>query len=222
MESFSKFIDEGVNDPSIFKAVFLAGGPGSGKSFIAGRTALQALGFKLINSDIAFERALKDAGMDASNPDDLFSPEGQLLRTVAKKLTAKQKKLAIKGRLGLVIDGTGKDFATIKAQVVDIKNIGYDVAMIFVNTNLETSIARNRERERSLPDSSVESMWNKVFGNIGKFQNLFGKDMYIVDNSIGSNWEGATNSVYRKISKWAKEKPNNFIAKGWISSRNKA
>ena len=27
---------EGVNDPGIFKAVFLAGGPGSGKTFVAG------------------------------------------------------------------------------------------------------------------------------------------------------------------------------------------
>ena len=28
-------LNEGVNDPGIFKAVFLAGGPGSGKSFVA-------------------------------------------------------------------------------------------------------------------------------------------------------------------------------------------
>ena len=27
-------LDEGINDTAIFKAVFLAGGPGSGKSFI--------------------------------------------------------------------------------------------------------------------------------------------------------------------------------------------
>ena len=30
----AQVIEEGVNDPAIFKAVFLAGGPGSGKSFI--------------------------------------------------------------------------------------------------------------------------------------------------------------------------------------------
>ena len=46
MHSFKEFkqeLNEGVNDPSIFKAVFLAGGPGSGKSFVVGKTALQAL-----------------------------------------------------------------------------------------------------------------------------------------------------------------------------------
>ena len=28
-------IEEGVNDPGIFKGIFLAGGPGSGKSYVA-------------------------------------------------------------------------------------------------------------------------------------------------------------------------------------------
>jgi len=62
VKSFSSFLHEGINDPSIFKAVFLAGGPGSGKSFIVGRTALTALGFRIINSDHAFETAMKKAG----------------------------------------------------------------------------------------------------------------------------------------------------------------
>ena len=64
---------EGVNDPSIFKAVFLAGGPGSGKSFVVGQTALTSFGFKVVNSDDAFEAALKKAGLEAT-PDNIFSP----------------------------------------------------------------------------------------------------------------------------------------------------
>ena len=43
-----KDIDEGINDPAIFKAIFLAGGPGSGKSFIVGKTGLTSLGFKVV------------------------------------------------------------------------------------------------------------------------------------------------------------------------------
>ena len=31
-------LQEGVYDPNIFKAFFLAGGPGSGKSYVARRT----------------------------------------------------------------------------------------------------------------------------------------------------------------------------------------
>jgi hypothetical protein len=37
MIKFSQYLSEGINDPAIFKAVFLAGGPGSGKSFIVGK-----------------------------------------------------------------------------------------------------------------------------------------------------------------------------------------
>ena len=66
MKSFSQYItekplshkqnlDEGVFDPGIFKAIFLAGGPGSGKSYVAGKTT-RGLGLKLINSDDTLER----------------------------------------------------------------------------------------------------------------------------------------------------------------------
>ena len=81
-----KQIEEGVNDPAIFKAVFLAGGPGSGKSFIVGKTGLPALGFKVVNSDDAFESAMKKAGMEM-DPDNIFSVKGQEIRGKAKKLS---------------------------------------------------------------------------------------------------------------------------------------
>lgn len=55
MLTFKSFLNEGVNDPAIFKAIFLAGGPGSGKSFIVGKTGLTSMGYKVVNSDDAFE-----------------------------------------------------------------------------------------------------------------------------------------------------------------------
>ena len=48
-------LNEGVYDPNIFKAFFLAGGPGSGKSYITGRTIPRSLGLKVVNSDDIFE-----------------------------------------------------------------------------------------------------------------------------------------------------------------------
>jgi shikimate kinase/nicotinic acid mononucleotide adenylyltransferase len=215
---FEEYLDEGVNDPSIFKAVFLAGGPGSGKSFIVGKTALTALGFKVINSDDVFERALAKAGLKAT-PEDIYSEKGQEIRGAAKALTGKKMDLALNGRLGLVIDGTGKDYEKIEKQASRLKKIGYEVAMIFVNTDLDTAKARNAARSRSLPDAEVESMWHGVQKNIGKFQNFFGAKMFVIDNSEGSNFEGAVTSTYRKISAWAKVAPTNPEAKSWISSQ---
>lgn len=220
MYSFKDFkeqaqLDEGVNDPGIFKAVFLAGGPGSGKSFVVGKTALQALGLKLINSDPAFEQGLKKAGL-TTDPDDIASAQGQAVRAGAKAITGKKMQLALKGRLGLVIDGTGKDFKKIKDQVDEIRKLGYDVAMIFVNTDLDTAKERNQKRDRSLPDDMVEKMWKDVQKNIGKFQNLFRQQMIIVDNSTGSNIEGATLEAYKDIQKWVGKDPKSAVAQKWI------
>ena len=198
-------LDEGVNDPAIFKAVFLAGGPGSGKSFIVGKTGLVNIGMKLVNSDDEFERRLKNAGLDAGNPDDIYSPKGQELRGKAKKTTANKQDMYIKGRLGLVLDGTGKDYDKIKKVRDQLIRLGYDTAMIFVNTNLETSLDRNRKRARSLPDAEVEKMWRGVQDNMGKFQKLFGNDFTIVDNSEGADTPGATTSAYKKMVKFAKQ-----------------
>ena len=59
MKTFQK-LQEGVYDPNIFKAFFLAGGPGSGKSFVVRKTT-GGLGLKIVNSDNTFEKLLKDA-----------------------------------------------------------------------------------------------------------------------------------------------------------------
>jgi len=218
MLSFSEYLEEGVNDPAIFKAVFLAGGPGSGKSFIVGKTALPALGFKLINSDNAFEAALKKAGL-TPDPETIFSPQGQQIRKGASELTGKKLDLAISGRLGLVIDGTGKDYSKIERQVVNLRALGYEVAMVFVNTDLDTALARNAKRERTLPDDQVTAMWKDVQKNIGKFQNLFKSKFYVVDNSDGSNFDGATQSVYKKMMAWSKAEPQSKQATMWIDKQ---
>ncbi|SVD88587.1 uncharacterized protein METZ01_LOCUS441441, partial [marine metagenome] len=57
MIDFQEFLAEGVYDRNIFKAFFLAGGPGSGKSWVSAKT-LSGAGLKVINSDAAFERLL--------------------------------------------------------------------------------------------------------------------------------------------------------------------
>ena len=216
MLKFKTFIEEGVNDPAIFKAVFLAGGPGSGKSFIVGKTGLPVLGLKVVNSDDAFEAAMKKAGMEM-NPDNIFSTQGQELRGKAKKLTAMKQAAYIRGRLGLTIDGTGKDFAKVKKQAQTLQQIGYDVSMIFVNTDLDTALQRNRERARSLPDKEVETYWKTVQKNIGAFQTFFGKkDFIVVDNSTGKNYEKETLRAYRDVQKFLKRPPDNRLAKQWI------
>ena len=76
MKTFKEHFDlmEGVNDPSIFKAVFLAGGPGSGKSFVVRDTGVaSSMGLKLLNSDSAFETYMRQAEIEPT-PDNIMSP----------------------------------------------------------------------------------------------------------------------------------------------------
>ncbi len=213
-------IMEGVNDPAIFKAVFLAGGPGSGKSFIVGKTSLKALGFRLINSDDAFEKGLKKAGL-TTDADDIASAQGQAVRATAKSLTGKMLARSLEGRMGIVVDGTGKDYKKIKRQVDMVRKLGYGVHMIFVNTDLDTALKRNQMRPRSLPDDMVEKMWKDVQKNIGKFQALFRQRITIVDNSEGSDIDKATMNAYKMIQAWAKKPPENSIAIKWIKGQRK-
>tara|TARA_B110000285_G_scaffold22098_1_gene21366 strand:+ start:5892 stop:6572 length:681 start_codon:yes stop_codon:yes gene_type:complete len=221
MIKFKKFITEGVDDPSIFKAIFLAGGPGSGKSFIVGKTGLPALGLKVVNSDDAYEAAMKKAGMEM-NTDNIFSVQGQEMRGKAKKLTGIMQARYLTGRLGLVIDGTGKDFSKVKSQVSAMKNLGYDVAMIFVNTDLDTAIERDEARDRTIGAKEVTNYWKEVQRNIGAFQTMFGKqNMLIVDNSNGKDFKVETLRAYKDVSKFLKRPVDNAKAKKWIKDERK-
>ena len=210
-------LEEGVNDPGIFKAVFLAGGPGSGKSFMVGKTALTSMGLKLINSDPAFEAQLKKVDLKPT-PEDIFTAKGQDARAKAKALTDKKQALALAGRLGLVIDGTGKDYEKIANQAMSLKKLGYEVGMIFVNTNLDTAISRDEKRSRTLGAKEVTKMWNAVQNNIGKFSSLFGANMQIVDNSEGADFEKGATKAYKQMKKWVAKEPKSPMAKKWIAS----
>ena len=121
MKQYKDFVNEGPNDPAIFKAIFLAGGPGSGKSFMVGQTSLAAHGFKIVNSDVAFEKAMEKAGL-TMDPETIFSAQGQAIRDKAKRLTGIQFERYVEGRLGLVIDGTGKDEEKIRNRFDEYNN----------------------------------------------------------------------------------------------------
>lgn len=221
MIRFKQFISEGINDPAIFKAIFLAGGPGSGKSFIVGKTGLTSMGYRVINSDDAFESAMKKAGV-AMDPEGIFSPKGQEIRGKAKTLTGKKQELYLKGRLGIVVDGTGKDPVKVRKQAESVKRLGYDVAMILVNTDLDTALERNRMRARTLPDAEVEKYWKEVQKNIGLFQNMFGKKNFlVVDNSTGKDYNKETLRAYRDAKRFTDAEVTNKLARDWVASEKK-
>ena len=155
-------------------------------------------------------------------PEKIFSVKGQEIRGKAKAITAKKQEILIKGRLGLTIDGTGRDIDKLKRQAKELKKFGYDVAMIFVNTDKETALARNRARARQLPDEEVARMWETIQKNIGAFQTIFGKKNFlVVDNSDGKDFTKETLRAYRDATKFTNAPANNPKAVKWIADEKK-
>ena len=204
MISFNE-LQEGVYDPNILKAFFMAGGPGSGKSYVVQRTT-GGLGLKIVNSDEIFEKKLKAAGLSLKMPDNEQSMRDPI-RDKSKVLTKKRKEGYLEGRLGLVIDGTGHDYEKIAYQARQLEELGYDTFMIFVNTSLDIALQRNAERKRSVPESIVIKSWNDVQKNIGKFQNYFRGNFVIVDNN--SKDEDIMGMAIKRVRALARKKLQN-------------
>ena len=237
MIKLSELLHEGFRDPGIFKAVFLAGGPGSGKTYIAKglfgipeRVNVSQTGMKMVNSDKELKFLLNKYGfgtnLDAL-PDEVFQnltgdgPQSSGLRKFAKDLTAERRRLYQEGRLGMIIDGTGDDFQKISSEKAELEKIGYQTYMIFVNTTLEVALERNENRDRVLPKSIVSQSHQEVNRNIGAFQGLFGSGNFmIVDNNQYKTEKEAKKRfkmlVKQGLSKFIKAPIKNKKALSWI------
>ena len=254
---------EGVDDPGIFKAVFLAGGPGAGKSTIAVaagaasaiggdpegkkkafptkagpskavrkvvRQIPSGLGLKPVNSDAALEHMLRRAGKTLDfdsevSPQDVKDRDAT--RAMAKTLTGKRQKFYLDQKLGIVIDGTGHDYQKIVKRVSALRNLGYDCSMIFVNTKLETSLRRNKMRDRVVPEAIVKERWQAVQQNLGRFQSLFGSNaFFVIDNDVDNMADGIKKVAIAKIQKavmlFAKRPVKNPKALAWIKAARAA
>ena len=229
-----QMIIEGVDDPGILKCVFMAGGPGSGKSFTAMeifgidkrlKQSFSASGLKSVNSDSAFEAGLKKNGIDPKDLARIEREEPELwdkitktpdgIRDRAKQLTAKQKKFYEAGRLGMIIDGTGHVYSKIQKNKKYAESLGYDTYMVFVNTSLEVAKERNRNRDRVLSDELLEKSWQDVQNNLGKFQNLFGGNFRIVDNTV---YKPIAKEVQKAVNRFVRKPLYNKIGVKWIET----
>jgi len=211
MKHFNE-LQEGVYDPNIFKAFFIAGGPGSGKSFVVRKTT-GGLGLRVVNSDDAFEAQLKKANLSLKMPSSEQEPR-DVVRDRAKQTTSARKAGYIEGRLGVIIDGTGRDFNKISSEAKDLQQLGYETYMIYVNTSLDVAKERNASRPRSIPEPIVTKSWNDVQQNLGKFSGLFRQNFVVVDNNDAG--DDVFNAVSKQIRGLVKKKVKNGLALQWI------
>ena len=232
-------LTEGINDPGKLKAIFLAGGPGSGKDYVMNST-LAGEGLREINSDNAFEYLMKKNGLDMEMPDE-ERVEREIARGKAKNMTKEKERLSYIGRQGLIINGTASDLEQIKTIKAELEGLGYETMMVFVNTSNEVSRDRNRERGRAggrkvpdgtdkqgTPDDSPDirtEKWQQAQENIPGFSKLFGDKFIALDNSVDVRKadEATKNKVMTEFSKvrrtaqqFVRSENKNPNAKKWI------
>ena len=229
---------EGVYDPGIFKAFFLAGGAGSGKSYSAEKATGSAsgkfqwhekienkitpgkvgpYGLKVVNSDEQLEfgllKAKMSSNMRAYTDDETTKKE--LIRARGKKKTAKREQMWVNGRLGLIIDGTAHNILKLGIKKKELEDVGYDTYMIFVNTSLDIALQQNQDRARKLKDEVITRTWEEVQAIKDGLANLFvGGFVEIVNNRAG---EDVFRKAFVEVGKLIKKPPNKPAAKMWIA-----
>ena len=193
---------EGVHDKYRFKAVFVIGSTGSGKTWLAQHVA-GGFGLKQVNSDIALEHFLNKEkmhmDMGAYTTDEVAKKDA--LRDKAKGLARAQQAMWTKEGMGIILDGTGRWFDKIKKTHDMLTDGGYDSFMISVNTTLAVALERNATRPRKVPADVAEEVWKNAQANMGKYCELFGGNNYlIVDNNqrMSANHRAIIHS-YRRV-----------------------
>jgi hypothetical protein len=225
---FEQLLTEGVHDKAIFKAVFLSGGPGSGKDYVLDNT-LAGHGLTEINSDKALEFLMDKKNLDKTMPASEKEAR-DIVRGKAKDLTELRQRLALLGRNGLIINGTGDDpkkYAKIKKE---LEELGYETSMIAVNTKDEISSKRNIERGqrggRTVPENIRKEKWDAVNNARPEMAKLFGKNYMEFDNSedlrsaspdVVKAKKDELLQLYKGIQDFVKRPPKNQQASSWIA-----
>lgn len=178
-EKFELLLSEGVHDHGIFKAVFLNGGPGSGKDYVL-NNVLKDHGLTEINSD-----KLHDHLTSGEHNFNKTSPD--IPKEKIKNVSHLRQLLSIHGRNGLIVNGTGDDHTKTKEIKKKLEGLGYDTVMIHVHADDEVSKKRNIERNqrggRAIPETQRKKKWDDVQNARMHHAKLFGSNYLEFDNS---------------------------------------
>jgi predicted kinase len=204
---------EGINDPGIFKAIILAGGPGSGKSRVAKELGLASMGLIVVNSDAFFVQLLKRKGLSLKMPKSEID-DREVARAMAKVSTDKRLTSLVNARMGVIIDSTSGDQKKSQKIITMLQKTGYDVKVVFIHTSLETAMKRNKNRDRTLPDKVVEFSWKGAQKVKPILKSLAGsRDYHEIQNDIDGTVD---KSISGKLTVWASKL--NQSALQWIEA----
>ena len=172
-------------------AILLAGAPGAGKGSVL--ADLDLSGLKTLNLDDTIAALSKTDGFTLNQKAADAEDRSKFMKAMAqatKKLKGEQIPQTIANGESFILDGTSASKNQTIKLVNELKEAGYEVMMLYVYTDLETSLKRKQERfeksggeDRSLLPGSVLSAWKSVTQNFEDYQNLFGDNFVSVANT---------------------------------------
>lgn len=193
-----KYLIEGIEDKGIFKAVFLAGHPGSGKSYTLSRIKSGQIEPRIVNTD-KFVEHYKNA-------------DWMKIGDRVRRLNNSQLVLYLNSMLPLAIDGTSGSISAMLRRRGLLESIGYDTAMVFVNTDLDTAIKRVQQRERKVDPEFIKKSFRQLNDNKAFYRSKF--DTFIeVDNGEGELTDEAITHAFKFVTSFYNSPVKNPIGK---------
>ena len=150
------------------KLVVMAGGAGTGKSYLLNQLDLGSL--HLVNPD----KYVEDPDSPAYNK---LNPGVALANKEAEALSD--------DKTSFVWDTTASNPSKVKMFL----DKGYDVYMVMVYTHPVIAFISNTKRKRRVPSSAVFSTWNNVYDLIDKYNKMLKGNLSIFINDRGGDFD---------------------------------
>ena len=169
---------DGQMFPESGYATILAGGPGSGKSYISSRKiAIDAKVFDVDRLKQLYIMAQKSGKITDTRDYDLSKPEDvSALHQKVKDLGLKDKQEEAfynslsKDRLpNIMYDITGDDPNKLEKLGAKLKSVGYKVTLVWVITNRQIAMIQNLSRSRIVSQKIFHEIHNAIAKNVFPF-----------------------------------------------------
>lgn len=212
MTTFKQYIQESINDKGRMKAIFFAGTPGAGKSYTRAKLSAGDIDPRVVNTDKFYEYLAKKMKIDISKS---APSDGTELMDKSKLLTKEQLFNFVDGMLPLFIDGTSSDINNVLLRSGVLESLGYDVGMVFINTDLKTSLGRIQTRGRHIESDFVEEANKLAAENREYYKGKF--DFFIeINNSEGELTDEVIEKAFKKTKGFFTAEIKNPIGKRTI------
>jgi shikimate kinase len=229
INDLTQSLAEGIKDPNIFKAIFMAGPPGAGKNRVITDLGLSYAGFKLqdIDRTLFFLKKAKHQINDliqARSEEEINKEYDYSL-----KKTLVRQSLLQKNMLGLLINTTGRDSDKLMALNKELKNSGYDTFMIFVHADYNVAFDRVQDREKNATDpwdkrpvtpEYFDDAYDNSIQNLDFYKLMFGGQFAYIWNNTPPDLrldeailDDAPDDVFKASIRAAANKLSKFLSK---------